>query len=241
MRAILLDIEGTTTPVEFVYDVLFLYVRDHVGEFLREHYSNTEMRADLEQLRKDYAADAGQKPNPAFWRDDSPDTHVESAVAYVRWLMDRDSKCTALKSLQGKICEAGYCSGKLRGAVYEDVPPAFARWHEQEKEIAIFSSGSVLAQRLLFSTTPAGDLTRFISAYFDTSSGAKREAASYRRIAAAVRMLPSEALFLSDVGAELDAAQSAGMQTALCVRPGRPEPPSSAHPVIHTFDEITFR
>ncbi len=241
MRAILLDIEGTTTPVEFVYDVLFLYVRDHVGEFLREHYSNAEVRADLEQLRKVYAADAAQKPNPTLWRDDSPDAHAESGVAYVRWLMDRDSKCTALKSLQGKICEAGYCSGELRGAVYEDVPPAFARWYEQRKEIAIFSSGSVLAQRLLFSTTPAGDLTRFISAYFDTATGPKREATSYRRISAALRMLPSEVLFLSDVATELDAAQVAGMQTALCVRPGRPEPPSSAHPMIHTFDEITFR
>jgi enolase-phosphatase E1 len=241
VRAILLDIEGTTTPVEFVYDVLFPYVRDHVGEFLRQHYGSAEVRVDLEQLGKDYAAGAAEKPNPALWRDDSPDARLESAVTYVHWLMGRDSKSTALKSLQGKICEAGYRSGKLRGAVYEDVPRVLARWYEQAKEIAIFSSGSVLAQRLLFATTPAGDLTRFISAYFDTATGPKREAGSYRRISAALRMLPSEVLFLSDVTTELDAAQVAGMQTALCVRPGRPEPPSSAHPVIHTFDEITFR
>lgn len=241
MRAILLDIEGTTTPVEFVYDVLFPYVRDHVGEFLGEHYGNAEVHADLEQLRKDCAADAAQKPNPALWRDDSHAARLESAVACVHWLMERDSKSTALKSLQGKICEAGYRSGQLRGAVYEDVPPALARWYEQAKEIAIFSSGSVLAQRLLFSTTPAGDLTHFISAYFDTTTGPKREASSYRRISAALRMLLSEVLFLSDVTAELDAAQIAGMQTALCVRPGRPEPPSSAHQVIHAFDEIIFR
>lgn len=239
MRAILLDIEGTTTPVEFVYDVLFPYARHHVREFLREHYGSAEVRADIERLRNDHAADAAEKVGPSGWRDDSVENQLESAVVYVHWLMDRDSKSTALKSLQGKIWEAGYRAGKLRGQVYDDVPPAFARWQRQKKDIAIFSSGSVLAQKLLFSTTEAGDLTRFIREYFDTSTGAKKEAESYRQIAGALGRPPSEILFLSDVTAELDAAQTARMQTALCVRPGRPEPPSSAHPVIHSFDEIS--
>ena len=159
-------------------------------------------------------------------------------MAYVHWLMDRDRKSTGLKSLQGKIWEAGYRSGELRGQVYADVVPAFARWQEQNKQITIFSSGSVLAQKLLFSTTPAGDLTRFIRAYFDTTIGPKREAESCRRIAVALGLPPSEILFLSDVDAELDAARAAGIEIALCVRPGNPEAATCGHPLIHIFDEV---
>ena len=151
--------------------------------------------------------------------------------------MDRDRKSTGLKSLQGKIWEAGYRSGELRGEVYEDVPRAFARWKEQQRIIAIFSSGSVLAQRLLFAHSTAGDLTGYLQAYFDTTTGAKQEAESHRRIAEALQSQPPEILFLSDVVAELDAARLAGMQTALCVR-AELSPPAGAHPVIHAFDEV---
>ena len=123
--------------------------------------------------------------------------------------------------------------------MYSDVVSALDRWSKQNKQTSIFSSGSVLAQKLLFSTTPAGDLTRFIQAHFDTTIGPKREAESYRRIAAALGLPPSEILFISDVTAELDAARATGMQTALCVRPGNPQPAACAHPLIYTFDEVT--
>ena len=155
--------------------------------------------------------------------------------------MDRDRKSTGLKSLQGKIWEEGYRAGDLRSEVYPDVAPALERWRCQEIDIAIFSSGSVQAQRSLFTNTVAGDLTRFIRAYFDTMTGPKIDPESYARIAAALERAPSEVLFLSDIGTELDAALAAGMQTALCVREPRSAPPAGAHPVIHKFDELQFR
>jgi enolase-phosphatase E1 len=153
-------------------------------------------------------------------------------------LMDRDEKSTGLKSLQGKIWEEGYRSGELKGEVYPDVPPALERWRRQGIDIAIFSSGSVQAQRSLFGNTAAGDLTRFIRAYFDTTTGPKTAPHSYARITAALGRSPSEVLFLSDVGAELDAALTAGMRTALCVRTPGPAPTTGAHPVIRTLDDI---
>jgi enolase-phosphatase E1 len=152
--------------------------------------------------------------------------------------MDRDRKSTGLKSLQGKIWEEGYRAGDLRSVVYPDVPPALERWRRQGIDIAIYSSGSVQAQRSLFTNTAAGDLTRFIRAYFDTTTGPKTAPQSYARIAAALGRSPSEVLFLSDVGAELDAALTAGMRTALCVRTPGSAPPAGAHPVIHALDQL---
>ena len=239
MQSILLDIEGTTTPVDFVYKVLFPYARQDVKEFLSQFYGTEEVQVDIRQLRNEQALDQQQKLTPPVWQDDSIDSRVESITTYVHWLMDQDRKSTGLKSLQGKIWERGYRSGQLRGQVYADVPPAFRRWSEQKKGIDIFSSGSVLAQKLLFQHTPSGDLTRFLRRYFDTATGPKMEPESYGRIARALGQAPSEILCISDVIADLDAATSAGMETRLCVRPGSPFPQSHSHPVIHTFDEIS--
>ena len=152
--------------------------------------------------------------------------------------MDQDRKSTGLKSLQGKIWEEGYRSGDLKGEVYPDVLPALERWRTQGIDIAIFSSGSVQAQRSLFRNSVAGDLTRFIRAYFDTTTGPKREPESYARIAVALEQSPSEVLFASDIAAELDAARTAGMKTALCVRTPGPAPSAGPHPVIHGFEEL---
>ncbi len=153
--------------------------------------------------------------------------------------MDRDRKSTGLKSLQGRIWEEGYRAGDLKGEVYPVVPPALERWCRQGIDIAIFSSGSVEAQRSLFTNTTAGDLTRLIRAYFDTTTGPKTAPHSYARIAAALERSPSEVLFLSDVGAELDAALSAGMRTALCVRTLGSAPATGAHRVVHALDQLT--
>lgn len=236
--AILLDIEGTTTPVEFVYQTLFPYARRRVKEFITQRQASSEVRAAVAELCKEHAADTGQNLRPPPWREESAEDRVDSAVSYLSWLMDRDRKSTFLKSIQGKIWEVGYRSGELRGEVYPDVLPAFERWQRQKKDIAIFSSGSILAQKLLFRHTTAGDLTPFIRTYFDTASGPKNQAESYHRIAGALRLPPAEVLFLSDVTAELDASRLAGMQTALCVRTGQPPDPAPTHPVIHSLDEI---
>jgi enolase-phosphatase E1 len=152
--------------------------------------------------------------------------------------MDRDRKSTGLKSLQGKIWEQGYRAGDLKSEVYPDVPPAFERWRREGMDIAIFSSGSIQAQRSLFRSTPVGDLTRFIRDYFDTTTGPKTAPESYTRIAAALQYPPPEVLFVSDVASELDAALAAGMQTALSVRVPASAPVGGAHRIVHTFDQL---
>jgi len=224
IRAILLDIEGTTTPIAFVHQVLFPYARARVHDYLEQR--------DIALLRAEYAAEPR-----------SPDLPAWNPEAYVYWLMDRDRKSTALKALQGRIWEAGYRAGELKGKgeVYPDVRPALERWHAAGKTIAIFSSGSVQAQRDLFANTTAGDLSAFLSAYFDTTTGPKREAISYRKIATALGRSPRDILFVSDVVAELDAARAAEMRTALCLREREspiPVPNPTDHPRIRSFAEL---
>ena len=231
-KGILLDIEGTTTPIAFVHDVLFSYARAHARNYLAQHPN--EAAADVAQLRAEHERDVndGEQPPPIN------DT-TESIVAYVNWLIDRDRKSTGLKSLQGKIWREGYREGSLKAQVFSDVRPAFERWREAGLRISIFSSGSALAQQLLFAHTDAGDLTTFIDGYFDTNVGAKGDRESYARIAKAVGLQPNEMLFISDVVAELAAANSAGMKTLLSIRPGnQPQPGADTFRIIQTFDEV---
>ena len=226
-RAILLDIEGTTTPIAFVQQVLFPYARARLHNYLTQHADDPEVRVDLALLRAEHAAEYAHTPGLPPWDPE----------AYVNWLMDRDRKSTALKALQGRIWDEGYQAGQLRGQVYPDVPRALARWRAQGRDVAIFSSGSVLAQKLLFSRSDAGDLTPFLRAYFDTTTGAKGDAESYRKIARALGQEPHAVLFLSDVTAELDAARAAEMATGLCVREAG-LPSSAHHPLVRSFDEV---
>jgi enolase-phosphatase E1 len=220
-KGILLDIEGTTTPITFVYDVLFPFARAHV----HEHLDEDESRA----LRIEYDADVTRGLAPPPWSSGAP--------AYVHWLMDQDRKSTALKTLQGKIWKEGYRRGDLHGEVFPDVPIALERWNREGTDIRIYSSGSVLAQQLLFSTTAHGDLTRFLSGYFDTTTGPKTEPASYRAIAEVFSFPPSQILFFSDVVQELDAAAAAGMQVRLALRPGNAPQPSNSYPTVSTLTE----
>jgi enolase-phosphatase E1 len=238
IRALLLDIEGTTTPISFVVDTLFGYARRHVEHYVAQHAAEAGHADLFARLGDEHAADsrAGQPVPP--WADAPTSAHAASIVSYVEWLMDRDRKSTALKELQGLMWEDGYRRGELAGTVFPDVPEALARWRAQGLSIAIFSSGSVLAQQWLFRTCPAGDLTKFLQRYFDTTTGPKTDAESYRRIAVAMGVPVQAVLFVSDVTRELDAARSAGMQTRLTRRPGNPEPGDCDHAVIETFDDL---
>jgi enolase-phosphatase E1 len=241
VRVILLDIEGTTTPIDFVYQTLFPFARRRVADYLARHLSDEGVRADLAELRAEWAADEARGQGPPAWPapTDSPENSLEHAVAYIHWQMDRDRKSTPLKSLQGKIWEEGFRAGELKSEVFADVPRALERWRGQRRQVFIYSSGSALAQQLLFAHTAAGDLTGLIGGYFDTRVGAKREAESYRRIAESVGRRPTEIVFVSDVTAELDAARATGMRTLLAVRPGNADqPPSELHPRVTTFDDI---
>lgn len=240
VRVILLDIEGTTTPIDFVYQVLFPYARRNLAGYLARHAADSAVRADLANLRAEHAADVVQQLAPPAWLavEDAGDP-LAAAVTYLNWLMDQDRKSTALKSLQGKIWAEGYRQGELHSVIYEDVPRALARWHGQQRRTCIYSSGSVLAQQLLFAHSDAGDLTGWLSGFFDTTSGPKRAASSYQTIAATLHVSPAEVLFVSDMTAELEAAHSAGVQTVFAVRPGNSlaEPPAFSRQVA-TFDEL---
>jgi enolase-phosphatase E1 len=238
VRAILLDIEGTTTPVAFVYDVLFPFARAHLREYLQEHVGSDAVRDVLVTLREEWRADVAARQDPPEWPPEWADDALVPAVAYLEWLMDRDLKSPALKLLQGYIWEGGYRSGVLKGLVFPDVRPAFERWRGVPVTIAIYSSGSVLAQRLLFGATPDGDLTPFIAGFFDTDAGVKTSPESYRRIAGALSRAAADILFVSDAPAELDAARSAGCQVLLAERPGNRAVTASDAETINSFDEI---
>jgi len=229
-KAILLDIEGTTTPIDFVHKTLFPFAKKRVAKFVETHFD--ALRPEVEQLVDEGAT------------DDTYTIPVDplepgSMSAYLEHLIEQDRKSTPLKSIQGKIWREGYESGELRSVVFEDVPRAFSRWQVAGKMIAIFSSGSVLAQQLLFCHTTHGDLTPFISNYFDTSTGPKLDAATYAKISTELALEASEILFCSDVLAEVDAARTSGLLTTLVLRPGNP--PNSddvSHRTISSFDEL---
>ena len=237
LAALLLDIEGTTTPIDFVYNVLFPYARRRVKDYLAAHWSLPPVSSDVAGLVEENINDRTRGLDPPAL-EEPPD--IVSIEAYVLWLMDQDRKTTPLKSLQGKIWQQGYDDGSLVAPVFEDVRPTMERWVDTGISVNIFSSGSVLAQKLLFAHTEAGDLTKFISKYFDTGVGKKTDADSYRQIASALSVAPTQVHFISDVTTELDAAADAGMKTSLCVRPGNREQEfNSRHETIQSLYEIT--
>lgn len=222
-KAYLLDIEGTTTPIDFVTKTLFPFARQE----LRSYLAANDATDDLSLLSQEYENESEAPPWPRR-------PSAEGALGYLEWLMDQDRKSTALKAIQGKIWEDGYRSGRLKGSVYADVEPAMRRWKQAGKRIAIFSSGSVLAQKLIFGHLDV-PLTPLIDAYFDTQVGAKRVASSYEAIAAKLELPPGDILFLSDIEQEIQAAKDAGMQAMQALRDGQPE---GALAAIRSFDEL---
>lgn len=229
MNAILLDIEGTTTPIDFVHKTLFPYSEARIGKFVHANYNS--LAAEIAQVEFERVADVSF---PGHLDNASPNSISE----YLEYLIGLDRKSTPLKTIQGKIWQEGYESGELRSEIFDDVPRAFNRWRSEGKTIAIYSSGSVLAQKLLFSYTNHGDLTPFITYYFDTNTGHKRKAESYRHIADGIKTEPRGILFISDIGEELDAAKEAGFDTLLSVRDGDAAVKGPRHPVIRSFDEV---
>ncbi len=229
VRAVLTDIEGTTTPVSFVYDVLFPYAEQRLEEACARADSEPSIAAAVARLRAECEEEATTaKGLPAFG-DGAP---------YARYLMGRDRKSTGLKALQGLIWEQGYRHGTLRAQIFDDVPGALDRWQKAGLRLRVYSSGSILAQKLLFAHTDHGDLTPFFEGYHDTTTGPKKEAGSYRAIAADYGLPENQVLFLSDVVAELDAAAAAGMQTALLRRPGNAPTEPGPHPAYRSYDEL---
>ncbi len=213
---ILTDIEGTTTAIAFVHRTLFPFAERALDGFLREHAAEPEVAAALREV-------------PG-----------EDKAAQLRAWMAADVKATPLKAIQGLIWRQGYADGALRGHLWPDVAPALRAWHAAGTPLAVYSSGSEEAQRLLFRHSEAGNLEGLFAGFHDTRMGAKREAASYARIAAAWGAAPADVLFLSDVAEELDAARAAGMATCQLVRPEDGTVASGRHPVARDFTDVTL-
>ena len=224
VRAIVTDIEGTTSSIDFVRDVLFPYARQRLPAFVETHGDAPEVQHWLHEAAKEAGLIEASRQ--------------EVIELLLQWI-DQDRKATALKALQGMIWKDGYESGDYRAHLYPEVAARLRAWHADGLRLYVYSSGSVPAQKLFFGYSEAGDLGPLFTGYFDTEIGAKRDAGSYRRIAEAVDEQPQHLLFLSDIVEELDAAREAGFQTGWLVREPQPLPGSPSHPVYRDFDAIT--
>lgn len=223
ITTILTDIEGTTSSIHFVKDVLFPYARERLPAFVVTHGDMPEVQHWLHEA----AEEAGLVSA----------SQQEIIELLITWI-DQDRKSTALKALQGMIWKDGYANGEFRAHVYPEVPAQLRAWHAQGKRLYVYSSGSVEAQKLFFGHAEGGSLKPLFSGWFDTETGPKREVESYRRIAASIGAPAGSILFLSDVEAELDAAQAAGMQTTLLARAPSQCPGNGAHRCVADFDAI---
>ncbi|SFN11418.1 acireductone synthase [Marinobacter pelagius] len=221
IRVILTDIEGTTSSISFVHDVLFPFAAEHLPGFVTENRDDPAVAEQLDAV----AAISGVD------RQD-----VDGLVEVLQQWIREDRKETSLKALQGMVWEQGYQQGELKGHIYPDAADYLQRWHDRGLRLFVYSSGSVKAQKLIFGFTTEGDFTPFFSGYFDTRIGGKKEADSYRNILKELGVEPETVLFLSDVEAELEAAEAAGMKTAWLVREG--ELPDTGRFVARDFSEV---
>lgn len=225
-QAVLTDIEGTTSSISFVHEVLFPYAKQHVQAYLEANQNDPAVM----QIVADVKAVAG-----------TPDADLNQVIATLRLWMDQDKKITPLKALQGMMWKEGYDQGELQGHVYEDAYQQLTQWKAQDLSLYIYSSGSVQAQKLIFAHTAFGDMTPLFSGYFDTKVGGKKESASYLAIAKQISLDPQDVLFLSDSLDELNAASAAGMATILLCREGTTATADCPHSSVTTFNEIQPR
>ncbi|XP_005208225.1 enolase-phosphatase E1 isoform X2 [Bos indicus] len=244
VTVILLDIEGTTTPIAFVKDILFPYVKENVEEYLQAHWEEEECQQDVRLLRKQAEEDShldGAVPIPAASGNgaDDPQWMIQAVVDNVYWQMSLDRKTTALKQLQGHMWRAAFKAGHMKAEFFEDVVPAVRKWREAGMKVYVYSSGSVEAQKLLFGHSTEGDILELVDGHFDTKIGHKVESESYQKIASSIGCSTNNILFLTDVSrgdlpnpgigrtspmspalAEASAAEEAGVHVAVVVRPG---------------------
>lgn len=221
IRVILTDIEGTTSSISFVHDVLFPYATEHLPAFVREQQATPDVSEQLDLVADESGAD----------RKD-----IEALIETLQGWIREDRKATPLKSLQGMVWEQGYLQGELKGHIYDDAAQYLQHWHDRGLRLYVYSSGSVKAQKLIFGFTSAGDFTSFFSGYFDTRVGGKKEPEAYHNILRELGVEAATVLFLSDIKAELEAAEAAGMKTAWLVRNG--ELPDTGRFVARNFAEV---
>jgi len=221
IKAIVTDIEGTTSSILFVKDVLFPYARANLADYVRRHEHDPQVKPLLDDVCKEVGLELS----------------LEQIIAQLIQWIDEDKKVTPLKSLQGLIWEAGYRQGDFKGHLYADAAEKLKEWKADGLDLYVYSSGSVYAQKLLFGHTEYGDLTPLFSGYFDTHIGGKREQQSYDNIAKQLGMPANQLLFLSDIKEELDAAKAAGFETIWLTRDSAPDP-QAEHRQVNNFNQI---
>lgn len=230
IRYILTDIEGTTTSVSFVFEVLFPYFKQHFKEYVTQNSSQEFIKDNFELVKK------------TIQEEENITLNFSEIIDKILYWVDIDRKHTALKNLQGLVWKLGYEKGELKGHIYPDVLQNLKKWYENKIQLGIYSSGSVAAQKLLFGSSMEGDLTSYFSHYFDTKVGGKRETLSYQNIFQEIKnkidILPNNILFLSDIEQELDAAKEANFQTLQLVRADTKA--SQKHNIVYSFDEIVI-
>lgn len=225
IRAILTDIEGTTSSISFVKDVLFPFARNRLPAFVETHADKPDVQYWLHEAAKEAGIIYAER---------------EEIIELLQGWIDEDRKVTPLKALQGMIWDEGYRDGSFKAHVYPEVATKLRAWKAQGIDLYVYSSGSIAAQKLFFGFSEAGDLTPLFSGFFDTETGPKREAESYRRIATAIGKPAGEILFLSDIVEELDAARAAGLHTTQLARPPAVCPAGSKHPCVHDFNAVAL-
>lgn len=222
IRVVLTDIEGTTSSIHFVHEVLFPFARKHLADYVRAHSAEPEVAVQLDAVAE---------------VSDSPRDDLDGLIAVLEQWIDEDRKETPLKALQGMLWQQGYQQGAFEGHVYPDAAEYLRFWHDRGLRLYVYSSGSVQAQKLIFGFSNEGDLTPYFSGYFDTQVGGKKEAASYLAILDQLGVEPETVLFLSDVEAELEAAEACGLKTCWLIREGQ-RPGEPVRPVARDFREV---
>lgn len=225
VKALIVDIEGTTTPIGFVKETLFPYAEENVESFLTKRYDDEETQQDIKALQELAAKDKadGVEGVVEIPKEGSKEDIIKAVVDNVKWQMDEDRKTTALKQLQGHIWREGYKTGQIKAELFEDVGPALQQIVEEGVNVYVYSSGSVEAQKLLFGNTEEGDLLELFTDFFDTTIGNKKDSGSYKKIVEKIGVSPEEILFLTDTPEEATAASKAGLRSALVARDGNEE------------------
>ena len=237
---LLLDIEGTTCPISFVSKVLFPYAKQELHAYLQSHQHLTDIQLLIHEAWEEWRGDQNEqsqnllRQSPAE-RDDS---HQQAITKYLQHLINIDKKSTVLKELQGRIWENGYSEGSIQSDLYPEACAALENWHNNGLQLAVYSSGSVNAQKLLYGHTPQGDMRSLFCGWFDTRTGPKKEAQSYSIIAKELATTPEQITFISDNQAECNAARQAGLATLFSLREGNPDQDPGSHRVIQSLDEV---
>ena len=237
---LLLDIEGTTCPVSFVSDVLFPFAKQELSQYIKQHWDKSPHDKPIQAAKKEWLDDQSPESMQLKQQVMQGETEEKDAlIQYLKHLISIDKKSTALKDLQGRIWEHGYNNGGLKSQLYPETAECLRKWREQGITLSVYSSGSIQAQKLLYRHSPAGDLEKVFSHWFDTHTGPKKSTESYRTIAKQLQSSPNKIWFVSDNGSECDSARSAGMHTLFSLRKGNPDRDPRDHTVVQSLREVS--